>query len=450
MDSGTPLPSADAPQGNAPNAAPKAQSSPPAPPTPPPPAAMSPKAATPPPVSSGAPPKHSTPLFTILLALAALGGAVAAVAYVWLPDDILNTVAKKQAAPFVIGGILPLTGDGASFGVPIKEAAVLAQTEINEKGGIGGAPIEIVWRDGKCEGADAAIAAEDLIQNHDIKILIGGACSGEVLASAPLAETAGLLTVSSASTNPGISDLPNVFRTAPSDELAGKIASQYARDTLGIESAAIITEDTAYAQGLRDVFRASFEQAGGTVVVDEVFDRGTSDFSEAIARIKEAAPDLVYILPQTPAPGVLIVKELKEQEVPATYLTAEVLLIRDAVVEQGDILEGVIGIEVLFDKENPRAATMLTNYERVYGREAIYPHFMGGIYDLMYLIKESFERTDGSTQAVSAYLSGLRAWPGTIGPVTFDSFGDPSLPYQIIKITNKTTERIDVVTPGGM
>ena len=35
--------------------------------------------------------------------------------------------------PFLIGEVIPLTGDGASFGVPAKQASLVIEKEINEK-----------------------------------------------------------------------------------------------------------------------------------------------------------------------------------------------------------------------------------------------------------------------------------------------------------------------------
>lgn len=396
-------------------------------------------------------PAGTTPRGKHMALWAFFGVAVIAVSvgvlYMWFPNGLISLNTEAEKKPFVIGGILPLSGDGASYGVPIQQAAILAQEEINEAGGINGRQIVIEWRDGKCESADAERTAKELLDGYTLDALFAGACSSEFLAAAPLAQQRNILSVSSSATNPKISALGKyVFRTAASDALAGKVAAQYATK-IGAKKAAIIAENKAYPLGLLEVFTASFKDMGGEIVASEVYETGTTDFKAAVARIKTAKPDVVYVLPQTPAPGVVIMKELKAEKVTSTYLTAEVLVIRDAVEEQGDILEGVIGIEVFFDKNNPKASLMLENYERVFGREANYPNYMAGIYDIFYLLKEAHEKTDGTTEAVAQYLYGLNNWDGTIGPITFDKNGDPTLPYQIIKISNRTTERLETITP---
>lgn len=350
--------------------------------------------------------------------------------------------------PFVIGGVLPLTGDAASFGIPIQQAAMLGQKEINAMGGIGGRPIEIRWEDGRCESENAAAAAAKLLEAGDIDLMIGGGCSSEFLATAPLAQAHGILSVSSSATNPDISNLGElVFRTAPSDALAGKAAAEYAFNKMNARVAAVIAEDQAYTLGLAEVFTQEFTALTGTVPIDHVYTPGTTDFSEFAAAVAAEDIDVVYILPQSPTPGVLIVKALKDAGVTAKFLTAEVLLVRDAITEQGDILEGVTGIEAYFDENAPKAQAMLANFESEYGLEATYPGFMAGMYDLLYLIKEAYESTDGSSTAMAEYLYGVTEWEGALGPISFDAHGDPTLSYSIRLITNHEAPVIDLYTP---
>ena len=402
-------------------------------------------------VTEGAPVAAQRGLsFTVVASVAALAIVVSAAgAYVWSAVSGGEGGVAPAPAALVVGGITPLTGDAASFGIPIQQAALLAAKEINAQGGIGGRKVELYWEDGKCEGENARRAAEKLFEEHPTMVaLIAGSCSSEFLSAAPLAQARGVLSFSSSATSPKISELGNlVFRTAPSDALAGKIAAEYAFLTMDTRRAALITEDKDYPQGLRAVFKKRWRELGGELVADAVFEPGTADFSDIARRIKEAGADVVYLLPQTPTPGVLAVKELKDAGVTAKLLTAEVLLIRDAIAEQGKILEGVVGIEVFFDKENPRAQRLIANYEAEYGLEPTYPSFMAGMYDLMYLLKESYESTDGTPAAMADYLYGLRGWRGAVGKLSFDRNGDPALVYSIRKIEDGAAITIDLVEP---
>lgn len=372
--------------------------------------------------------------------LVAISGAVY---WFWAGGEVEEPVAAAE--PFILGGILPLSGDAASFGIPIKQAAELAIEEINNAGGIKGRQVVLRFEDGKCESEDSRAAAERLLATNEIDLMIAGGCSSEFLAAAPLVQDRGIISLSSSATNPDISKLGKlVFRTAPSDALAGKVAAEYAFKNMTASSAAIITEDKAYTQALREVFKKEFGELGGVVVADEVYQTGATDFVTIAESVMAANPSVVYVLPQSPTPGILAVKELKALNPDVKVLTAEVLLIRDAISEQGDILEGVTGIEVLFDEQNPKAAQFLKRFEEEYALEATYPGFMAGMYDLMYLVKEAAEATDGSSAAIADYLYAVNDWNGAVGPLSFDGNGDALLPYSIRKVSNREAPVIDV------
>ncbi len=48
---------------------------------------------------------------------------------------------------FKIGGIGPLTGDAASYGISVKQGAQVAVDEINEAGGVNGMKLELIFED---------------------------------------------------------------------------------------------------------------------------------------------------------------------------------------------------------------------------------------------------------------------------------------------------------------
>ncbi len=370
-----------------------------------------------------------------------------------LPGDFQTRVSPSpslsvQKAEFKIGGILPLTGDAASYGIPLQQAALLAQKEINAQGGIGGRPIKFIWKDGRCEKNEAKMAAEQLVNQEKIDLLLGGACSSEFLNAAPLAQAKKIITFSSSATSPKISELGRyVFRTCPSDALAGKAAAGYAFEKWGAKTAAVVAEEKDYTLSLKEVFKENFSKLGGKVVLDEVFATGTTDFASTSAKIKNLAPEVVYILPQSPTPGVLLVKALKAQGVTAKILTAEVLLIRDAVTEQGQVLEGVTGIEVLFDENRPKTKKFLELYKNEYQLEPTYPGFMSGMYDILYLVKEAYESGAKNSDEMANWLYQLKNWEGAVGTLDFDEHGDPSMAYSIRQISNFSAKQVDTYMP---
>ncbi|MDP6562065.1 MAG: ABC transporter substrate-binding protein, partial [Candidatus Peribacteraceae bacterium] len=100
-----------------------------------------------------------------------------------------SPVADDGTGPIKIGYIGPLTGEAASYGVDTLNGTELAVAEINAAGGINGRLIELITEDGRCTGTDAASAAQKLVNVDKVVAIIGGQCSGETLAAAPIVES---------------------------------------------------------------------------------------------------------------------------------------------------------------------------------------------------------------------------------------------------------------------
>ena len=107
--------------------------------------------------------------------------------------------------PIKIGWLGPLSGDASSLGQDALTAAKLAAEEVNANGGINGQPLELVVEDGKCQSKDAVSGMNKLLTNSDMTVIIGGLCSGETSAVAPIAEQNKKILFSGCSSAPAIS-----------------------------------------------------------------------------------------------------------------------------------------------------------------------------------------------------------------------------------------------------
>jgi len=199
-----------------------------------------------------------------------------------------------------IGFIGPLTGSAASAGEPTQKAVALAVEEINNSGGIKGRPIKIIYEDGKCEGKEAVNAAQKLINIDKVKIIIGGFCSGETLAVAPIAEAAKIILFSTGSGSPDITNAGDyIFRNFPSDASSGRKIAELAIEN-NLKSIALLVETTDYAQAIKKVFNDHFSELGGKIPIDESFTSQSTDLRAQLTRIKAKNPNAIYFLPQSP------------------------------------------------------------------------------------------------------------------------------------------------------
>ena len=338
---------------------------------------------------------------------------------------------------YKVGVMFPLTGDGAAYGIPIQRAVKIALDEVNAKGGVNGKKLEPIYEDSKCNPKDGNAAAQKLINVDKVKVIIGGACSGETLGAAPIAETNKVVVVSPSATNPDITNAGDfIFRLAPSDAYAGIVASDYAFKDLKAKTATIISESTDYAQGLRKVFKENFEKLGGKVVADETYNPEDTDFRTQVTKAKAANPDVIYVVPQTVPKGVLLVKQIKEAGLKQQLLTAEVIIGRNVIKENAADMEGLIGVEQKFDEKAPKAAALLAKYTQQAKEEPPFPAYMSAAYDIVYLVTDAIAKNGYDGERLRDYLYAVKDWEGAVGKVTIDQNGDVVLDFNVRQVKN--------------
>src|SRR3989338_445041 len=355
--------------------------------------------------------------------------------------------APVETGPIKIGVLQPLTGDAASYGESEYKAIRIAAEEINKTGGINGRQIELIAEDSKCDPQAGGTAAQKLVNVDGVKVIIGGACSGETLAAAKITEPAKVILLSPSASSPKVSEAGDfVFRTYPSDALAGRINARYAYEKLGARKAAVFTELTDYAQGLREVYKTSFQEFGGEIVADETYNTGDVDFRTQVLKIKSKNPDIIYVVPQSPTPGVAIFKQLREAGVKAQFTTAEVLLDRQVVKDNAKALEGVIGVEVAVDYDNnTKANSLRTAHRAKFNSDP--GSFAANAYDAVYLIRDAILEKGLNTEKIRDWLYGVKNWMGSVGAITIDKNGDPVMGENVRKISGGAVSDLGSYAP---
>ncbi|MBQ0138250.1 MAG: ABC transporter substrate-binding protein [Kurthia sp.] len=202
-----------------------------------------------------------------------------------------------------IGMNLELSGAVASYGTGIEKGAQLAIDEINEDGGIDGKKIKVVKVDNKSDAAEATAASIKLATKDKVVAQIGSATSGNTIASVQVANQNKMPIIGPSATSEAVTvDAKSgkvndyAFRTCFIDPFQGKIAANFATDTLKAKKVAIFADSSSdYAKGLAKSFKETIEAAGGEVVAEEAYVAKDTDFKSTLTRLKSKNPDFIYI-----------------------------------------------------------------------------------------------------------------------------------------------------------
>ena len=319
-----------------------------------------------------------------------------------------------------IGLITPLTGDVASIGTDVLQGAQLMLDEINSAGGINGIPVKLIVEDGRCTGADAASAAQKLINVDKVVAIHGAGCSGESMAVAPIAEAAGVVMISGVSTSPDITNAGDfIFRTAPSDALKTAAMAQYFSEQ-GFKKVAMITENTDFCEGFRAALKEKAAE-GTSYVFDEVVEPGTKDYRTLIARLENMDFDVFVANVQTPPTGAAMLQQLREQGLEQLVISHDVMDSSITIELTGDASEGfqVINVPTIAD-ESEFGMKFLAKY----GEPQSNITWGAFGYDTLGVLAEAIATVGTEGTAIRDYFYGLDTYHAVIGDISFDENGD--------------------------
>nr|WP_051306069.1 ABC transporter substrate-binding protein [Treponema lecithinolyticum] len=349
--------------------------------------------------------------------------------------------AKKESDHFVIGGIFPLSGPVAVYGNEARNGVELAVLEINAAGGIGGKQIKLISEDDEGNPEKTVNVYKKLTTKDGVKVIIGSLTSGATAAITSLAQAQKVVLLAPAATLPSITDAGDfIFRACFIDPFQGTVGGKFTAENLGKKRAAVlynITND--YSVGLYENFKIAFEKAGGSLCAAESYSDGDKDYRAQLTKIKNAAPDVVY-LPDYYGTVALIAKQLREQGIDTAMVGGDGWggLMENA----GDeVVNGFYSDHYAADSTDEKVTQFVDSYKKMYKTTPV--SFAALAYDCVYLLKDAAERASSASDTTSL-KEALEKTNGSYvtGNLTFDEKHNPiksAVMMEIVKKDGKLT-----------
>ncbi len=342
---------------------------------------------------------------------------------------------KEEKGPIKLGWVGPLTGDVSSVGSVDKLAAELAVKEINEAGGINGRQLTMFYEDAACDAKTASSAGNKLINIEKVSAIIGGFCSGETLAIAPVAEQNKVVMISPASTAPSVTTAGDyIFRVIPSDSFQGKYAANFVYTTLNKKKAAVLYATTDYTEGIAKVFTEEYTKLGGEVVLADSFLQSDRDLKTQLTKVKNSTAEALYFATYTEA-GVVGFKQAKQLGLTIPIIGAETFSDPKFMAAEG--IEGAmytipVSKESALFKEKFLAAT----------KQKEMTVYVTQTYDAVKLLAKVMAEVGSSSEAIKNELYKVNDYNGVSGNISLDSNGDlKSADYNVMVIKNQKSEK---------
>ena len=203
----------------------------------------------------------------------------------------------SASGTFKIGGIGPLTGDAAIYGIAAMNGAQIAVDEINAKGGIRGIQFEFQSQD-DVSVAETSVNAYNTLKDWGMQVLIGPVTTGPAVSVSAEANSDRLFALTpSASSTDVTKGKDCMYQMCFTDPNQGLTSADYIAENMADSKIAIIyRNDDPYSQGIRDAFVSEGGSKGLDIVYEGTFTADTAtDFSVQLTGAQAAGADLVFL-----------------------------------------------------------------------------------------------------------------------------------------------------------
>lgn len=323
-----------------------------------------------------------------------------------------------------IGMVVPLSGPIAGLGNAMKNSAEMAQQEINAAQ-LGSARIQFVIEDSAGTPEVAVAAFEKLIAEGEVVAILGPATSASAAAAFPIAQEAGMVTISPVAGAAGLSEIGDfVFQGNLTTDVVVPGGVALTQAALGYTSAAILVDELdLFSQSALEILVESFADNGVAVVATEAFQTGDTDFATQFERLLAADPDTIFIA-SLPAEAAAILINAREVGVPTEISFIVPLALSNAEVAQaGEAAEGAITFSTWDIAANtPGNQEYVRRYRATYGSD---PNRFGAQWHASVTVLAAAIRQAGSLESIAVRdaLADLGSVETILGTITFDETG---------------------------
>lgn len=374
-------------------------------------------------------------LLTVGMALAGCGaGAGGASTQAGTEANANGGSSGSGSQKILIATQTPLSGSQSAVGDAIKSGAELALEHQKEEFKQLGFDLQLFPQDDQGDPKQGVSNAEMLVSNPDVLGVVGHYNTGVAIPSSVKYEQGKLVMVGPANTGVKLTEegKKTVHRICARDDQEGPMAAQYSQKKLGIKTAFIIHDKTAYGQGLADQVKAQYEKDGVQILGYEGITPGEKDYSAVIYRAVTQNPELIFFGGLYPEGG-LLVKQAREKNYQGIFMGGAGLDSSDFVKIAGPAAEGVVFSSAAGDvTQTEEGKKWAQEYEKKIGKNpetfSVYGYDAMGV--VLNGIKEAIKANGGkkpSREQVLAAVHKTTDFQGMFTKVTFDDKGDNKL-----------------------
>jgi branched-chain amino acid transport system substrate-binding protein len=356
--------------------------------------------------------------------------------------------AATESGEILIGEYGSLTGTTATFGISTRNGIDMAIDEVNAAGGVLGRPVRVIVEDDQGRPEEAQTVVTKLITSDQVVAVLGEVASSRTLAAAPVAQQYGIPMVTPSSTNPAVTQVGDyIFRVCFIDPFQGLVMATFATRSLGLTRVAVLRDiRNDYSVGLADVFVENFQAMGGTIVIDQSYSEGDTDFSAQLTAIRAESPEAIFVPGYYTEVG-LIARQAQSLGLDVPLLGGDGWDSPSLIEIGGEALEGsYFSNHYSVQDPSPAIQEFVAAYQARFGET---PDALAGLgYDAAMILFDAMERagtTDGA--AIRDALAQTADFAGVTGTITLDENRNAIKPAVVLQVSGGQLVYVETINP---
>jgi branched-chain amino acid transport system substrate-binding protein len=343
----------------------------------------------------------------------------------------------QNAAPIKIGVLMP---SKTLMGKQDIEAAQLAADQINAKGGVKGAKIELVVYDDANSPVEAVSAAQRLIDQDRVKMIIGQISSTAALAVLKVAQSEGVIYMPIVPKHLDLtrSGYDKIFQMNSAFDDETRVFNAMLKDTLKVEKIAYLGENSDAGRLYLDAIKAAFKdrpQSG--IAYTGFYDFKQSDFNALATDAKASGADTLVTGGAFAEQYANVIRTASDIGYkPKNVIVLPGFLNRNIIDLAKGASEGVTSVDIYIPSfDNPANKAFVAAFEEKYRRKPEKQEELA--YEAITTLAGAIEKA-GATTDVNKIAAAIRdnVWMTPRGEVRFNKAGQSVSENFIVMVRN--------------
>jgi len=365
----------------------------------------------------------------------------------------LTPIAAQAEDTIKIGFVGAFTGALAPYDQPTLQGVQLAVDQINKAGGIDGKyKIDLITRDMRSETAQAAVMAQEVIDQH-INIMLSPCDVDPSVAAGQIAQAVQIPTIAPCASTPTLPGIVGdyMFANYTADNLQATALAYFAQKQGYKNALILISRDTPYTEKLPLYFAKVFEAKGGKIAATVEFKMGQQDFSAEVTKIKgvSPAPDVIMTSayePDFPA----FIKQLRSAGIKTPVLGSDGID-SPTTLGLGEVAEGVVFSNAGYPADGSSLAKFNADFKAYFKQDPSAVYTATG-YDVVKVIEAAIkadgDKLDGPS--IRDAIDNLENVQVATGIITYK--GMNRVPLRVValnRIVNGQKTLVEDIVPNG-